>query len=282
MTDNEEAEMQPEEPMLGRASDGEGDRDERVSNREWLHRLASYVATKLQRLRVPVAGPPDVDAVNAAKALLRSATVQAAAVDVLNGTQIAEAGAVNVRAILDTAAELRFMLLHGDRVRNARKYLLSAWFELRRHVAESGRNPEDLAAIDSNVERLREVDPDAFAEVQAQRRRKRLAKGQDRYHWSGLSRSEIVKRVEPDMTVAEAPLRDAFKVFSWDTHSVMAGLRDVREIQVDGESVYRHVHWQSQEETAETNASVAFHALSDAWQVFMEAFSVALPEDSAE
>lgn len=255
----------------------EADREEK-SNREWLHHLVSYVTTKLDTLRVPVTSRAEVDAVSAAKALLRSATVQAAAVDVLNGTQIAEAGAVNVRAILDTAAELRFMLTHGDRVRNARKYLLTAWLDLRNYLIDTGADAADVVVIDGNLGTLRTVDPAAFAEVEAQR----ASKGPGKYHWSGLSRSAIVRRVEPDMAVADARLRDAFKVFSWDTHSVMAGLRDVRQIEADGESAYRHAHWQSQEETAETNASVAFRALTDAWHVFMEASSVAVPDDPHE
>jgi hypothetical protein len=211
------------------------------------------------------------DVASAAKALLRSVVVQATAVDTLNDTQVAEAGAVNVRVMLDTAADLIFMLRSQDRLRSARKYHITAYLEVQAHFRATGADDATMADLAMRIDHARTVDREAFQEVLHQR----SGRGPGRYHWSGLSRSEIARRVETRVN-GIGPISRAFKVFSWDTHSVMAGLRDVREIEIDGEQVYEHAHWQTQAEAAEFNASVAFNALACAWQVFAESFAIPL------
>jgi len=229
-----------------------------------LSRLLGYLENRLPGLRL---SKQDGDVATAAMALLRAAMVQAAAVLTLARTQVAEAAQVNVRSLFEAWVNLRYLLLHGDPTRNARKCIASAHLELRDHVSTLTDSEKNVAKIDALLDRLKKADAAAVQDVVAQRQERR-------YHWSGLSRTKLVETVGAALPPQEVNLRQAYKVMSWDGHHDIAVIRDVQRAAMENGEHLEFRHWQAQQETAEGCAYMALGLLADCWTVFAGAFGL--------
>lgn len=235
------------------------------SLRELSHVLG-FLENRLPGLQLPGA---DNDVAIASMALLRAAMVQGAAVLTLGRTEVAESAEVNLRSLFEAWVNLRFLLLHGDRTRNARKYIASAYLELRDYVAALGDSEEDVAKLDALLEKLKQADPAAVQEVVTQREDRK-------WHWSGLNLTKVIDTVGAALPPKDVNLRQVYKLMSWGGHHDIAVIRDVQRTALeDGEHV-TFKHWQPQEETAEFCAYGALGFLADCWTVFAGAFGLPL------
>jgi hypothetical protein len=145
---------------------------------------------------------------------LNRALTQAKAILLLATQGLAEAVGPLVRALWELWTEWQYLLNHGDRALNAAKVTLSATLEgLAVFEAHLGtRRPTTLARLKQAVQEFEAGYPAASAEVRAQREKRR-------YHWSGLSRSEMERTVSGTAVV--------YKLLSWEAHGVPCPVRDV-------------------------------------------------------
>jgi hypothetical protein len=145
---------------------------------------------------------------------LNLALTRAKAILLLATQGLAEAVGPLVRALWELWTEWQYLLNHGDRALNAAKVTLSAMLEgLDVFEAHLGtRQPTTLARLKQAVQEFEAGYPRASDEVRAQR-------GKRKYHWSGLSRSEMERSVSGTAVV--------YKLLSWEAHGVPCPVRDV-------------------------------------------------------
>lgn len=253
---------------------------QQVTMQRRLYALVGYVLSRFQRLPCTAATPEDRELVRASHALMRTALVQAQAVGALGDTKVAEAAAVNLRALFEVCVELRYLLLGGRKkgetpARRAQQMYVYAWMELEEAVRSSAiMDAEDRATAQSQLDVARTRYPDIHQELERLRQAdpyKRLP-----IHWSGEStRGKIITQVGANFPGGAAQLRQAYKSLSWETHSVMGHIRDVLEEEgPEGTVRLRFRHFMEQDQAAEVNAGLALSMLGDAWTVFANAFNL--------
>ena len=145
-----------------------------------LRLLHKEIGERLHDKRIGV--PPELDrVVRCAFPLLRSMIEHAQAIDVLASVPNPAAAAANVRSLFEAWADYFYLLLNGDPVHNAEKYLSAAMLEI---VARYKDYPSGDAAFDAKLgdaaERMRQQYSAAWAEVERQRKQKK-------FHWSGVN-----------------------------------------------------------------------------------------------
>jgi hypothetical protein len=128
--------------------------------------------------------------------------------DLTNGTAPLQ------RAIYELWVEHIYLLTVGEPWINAVKAQINATFEALEFAEARQENfpSDDLDKIRRNIASWSEEYPDIVKEVCAQRQKRR-------FHWSGVSRSQLERRVMP------AP--DIYQMLSWEAHAVLSSIRDV-------------------------------------------------------
>lgn len=145
---------------------------------------------------------------------LNTALTQAKAILLLVTQGLAEAVGPLQRALWELWTEWRYLLNHGDRPLNAAKATLSAMLDaldvFEAHLGTS--EPAMLARLKRNVQEFESEHPRASLEVRAKR-------GKRKYHWSGVSYSEMERNLAGSAVV--------YKLLSWDAHGAVSPIRDV-------------------------------------------------------
>ncbi len=150
------------------------------------------------------------------------------------------------RALWELWIEWRYFLKHGDRALNAAKVMLNARLEALEFLeARPGKlDPATAKRLRREIGEFELQHPHASARIREQRRTRK-------YHWSGISRSEMERALAHDSTI--------YRVLSWDAHAVMGPIRDVRIDKKDESDINRHA-W--------TCGGVLFYMYSDFAQMW--------------
>lgn len=122
------------------------------------------------------------------------------------------------RAIYELWVEHTYLLTVGDPLINAVKAQINATMEAL-EFAEArleSFSSDSLDGIRRNIAFWSEEYPDIVKAIHTQRQKKR------RFHWSGVSRSQMERTVMP------AP--DVYQMLSWEAHAVLSPIRDVEFI----------------------------------------------------
>jgi len=206
------------------------------------------------------------DAVIVGLTLLRAMTIQSMAVLALVGSGHAAATGADQRALLEAWLDLRYLLKHGDRVRNAQRFQIFGLLELHRFLKAQGETPDNLAKLQGKLDRQKASMPTVYAEVEAE-----VAKGT--LYWSGLRRLPQLREVAKAWPGGTDALLGFYKLASWEAHHVMVLLRDVEVKREDD-----RVELTFGESPAATGADVdavcaqTWLLLNEGWQVFRQSF----------
>ena len=125
-----------------------------------------------------------------------------------------EAVAPTQRALWELWTEWHYLLKHGDRIRNALKVRLNAMVEAVDSLNNEQHKlpPAMILQMKQDVQEFEAQYPSVSAEIRAQRKKRK-------FHWSGLSRSEMERTLSGSTFV--------YQYLSWDAHGVMNPIRDV-------------------------------------------------------
>jgi hypothetical protein len=230
--------------------------------KEKLQRLVAAIHARMAELRFEHAS--DSDATFIGRAWLRSILAQAAAVSHLSNSPFGEAAIANIRTMFETWANLRYLLLHGDRTRNARKAYVNSLVEFAAFLTTI---EEDRAPVIARLDELRKEYPDLVTEVEAQRKR-----GQ--YHWSGMNRTRVIEDVGTKLPESDFTMRHIYKVLSWDAHGEMSAIRDVRMVDTERGQEQHFAYFLFPEQAANENAEMAGRILAASWGVFATSFGL--------
>lgn len=145
---------------------------------------------------------------------MEACLIQAKAILALLGEELhAGAGPLN-GALWGLWIDWRYFLRVGDRRINAAKVLLSAQLEALEYfeTIPGALQADQIARIRASVQRFESEHPEASAQIRQQRQT-------GRYHWSGLSRTSMERKLAPGPSV--------YRPLSWEAHAVMGPIRDV-------------------------------------------------------
>lgn len=240
------------------------------ADREDLGKLLAWIGPVVAwDTPIPKVQGDDQDVVTAATALLRSAFIQAQAVYSLHGSAAREAGGVNCRSLLEAFAELHWLLRRGDRLRNSRKMFICAHFELESQLKADPDFREELERTQSAMARLKDVDPDAYTDVEQQ-----IGKGAQ--YWTGVRRLEMIRAAfewihARDPEKGRALAAQGYKLFSWEDHHVMAILSMIDLSR--GEAGHPTIQLvRGPEGPDDFNSGFAARVLASCWELVSQAF----------
>ncbi|MFZ5450884.1 MAG: DUF5677 domain-containing protein [Thermodesulfobacteriota bacterium] len=128
------------------------------------------------------------------------------------------------RAIYELWIEHKYLLSVGEPLINAIKAQINANFEA---IEFAEARPESFSSdrldgIKRNIDFWSIEHPNIIKEIRDQRKKRR-------FHWSGVSRSQMERAVMP------AP--EVYQMLSWEAHAVLSPIRDVEFFK--GDSEYR-------------------------------------------
>src|ERR1041384_4276915 len=157
-------------------------------------RLESLLEELRPRLRARVDFPDDeADAVAATMSLLRAMVVQAEAILTLARTNIAEAGASNLRTMFEAWCDLRYILDEPGRGNNGRRYRVFGLLELRDYLAATATPSDDhakeLAEVDAALAPYKANRPALVDAAEVERTSKRPPP------WIGRNRSSMLRHL---------------------------------------------------------------------------------------
>ena len=116
----------------------------------------------------------------------------------------------------------RYLLTIGDRRVNSAKVILNAEVETVEFAEAHPKelDPAYLAFLRKRIQEFELRNPEAAAQIRDQRRKRR-------FQWSGKSYSEMERLLSRG--------RGIYRPLSWETHAIVAAIRDVRvEVKSDG------------------------------------------------
>jgi hypothetical protein len=233
-----------------------------------LDRLGSHIKTRLEQTRFTINSADELDVSRTSKSLLQLIVSQAAAVRHLIRTENSGAAGPNVRTLLEVTLELQYLLEHGDRAANARRMMIFALREWGALLKELGDDPEiatEIQDVDHRLAVYAERDPSGIESI---------AKLRWGHHWSGQSRTQMMKRVDDAVPENPGAFLRLYRALSWETHGTTACVVNVREVIVDGELVQRHAYPISPEGASANYAEYATRILTHAWETFCRAFDL--------
>lgn len=145
---------------------------------------------------------------------LNSAIGQAKAVLLLVTQDLSCAVGSLERALWELWIDWRYFLRQEDRPLNAAKVVVNAKLEVLDFIeAHPGAfDTAYIARLRRNLQEYESRHPHASAGIRDQRKKRR-------YHWSGISRSEMER--------TRAGSATAYRFFSWEAHGMMSTIRDV-------------------------------------------------------
>jgi len=196
--------------------------------------------------------------------LLHGALVQASAVYDLGRTPNAEAAVVNLRSLLEVWSDLVYLLRQGDPKTNAIDYVRFSLKELIAHVEETGMFDADLPTLRAAEATFLQEHPEIVGRP--------APKGR---YWSGINRTEQLRRVARLLGGGEAWTVRFYKTQSWDAHHVMKYLRDIRTTHDVSGLVEVGVGFAGDPSVmGERLAGLAEALLRLGWTIFCEAFNL--------
>lgn len=119
------------------------------------------------------------------------------------------------RSLYELWVEFRFLLRHGDAVKNANKFSFCAMLELV-DFAKGRENLFDSSALESMTKGITSFEarnPEVVQVVREQRKKRQ-------HHWSGMSRSHMERKVGVSGI-------SVYKMLSWEAHAVLIPIRDI-------------------------------------------------------
>jgi hypothetical protein len=184
---------------------------------------------------------------------LNRALAEAKGILLLITQDVAEAVDPVQRALWELWTEWRYLLNHGDQAFNAEKVILTAMLEALRPFGGQSAAPEpsELARLRANVQEYEAQHPRASVEVRAQRQKRK-------YHWSGVSRSEMERAVAGSALV--------YRMLSWDAHGIVSPIRDVSFELKDGVARFKFGRRESESDInwrAWASGGVLFYIYND-------------------
>jgi hypothetical protein len=222
-----------------------------------LRELAETTARKVEAVAEPGAGNAGHDLRIVTKSLMRGMIVQGKAVAVVCESGLGWAAGSNLRSMFELHLDIRFMLHGPEPERRARRIVLYAMHDMA-HSTPDEPNPILLAAIES----FRKIDPEACADFET-------AWKKNRGHWSGSSRTAVMKDLEP----TSSELRRMYKWYSWGAHMVLEPVLDYDWSEHGG----RHRSSRNVEEPSDQGACTPAAALlHDSWTLLANHFGVAV------
>jgi hypothetical protein len=184
--------------------------DSEIQRLDWLIR---QVEKCVKGRDEPQVAPELVEVFVVTSTWLNTALAESKAILLLVMQGLAEAVGPLQRALWELWIEWRYCLRHGDRSLNAAKVILNAMLEaLEPFEGQAGVfEASVLARLKGSAQEFEAQHARAAVELRAQRQKRR-------YHWSGLSRSEM------ERTLGGNPL--IYRMLSWDAHAVVSVIRD--------------------------------------------------------
>jgi len=232
---NEEAKGREGEDLT--AEDEAGAFESETERLDW---LIQQIEEKVRRCGEPKVPPDLMEAFVVTSTWLNNALTHAKAILTLISQGLPDAVGPTQRALYELWIDWRFLLRHGDRNFNAAKVNINAMLEaLESFEKQPARiDPKEFADARRRTREFELRYPEASAEVRTQR-------GRRKYHWSGISRSEM------ERTLGGSAF--AYQFLSWDAHGTMGPIRDVSFKLSDGMAHFRFGR-------LETESSVKFCA----------------------
>lgn len=185
---------------------------------EWLLGTLLLRTKNIEVVSLP--DPNNIEVMLVATGLVERALSYSSAIRTLiNNDQTAETQPLQ-RAIYELWVEHKYLLTVGEPSINAIKAQINATFEAL-EFAEARKesfSSDVLDRIRRNITFWSEEYANILKEVRTQRQKRR-------FHWSGVSRSQMERKVMP------AP--DVYQMLSWEAHAVLSSIRDVEFIKKD-------------------------------------------------
>lgn len=243
---------------MGTAGDAEKHFESEFDRLTWLIASLKALAEDANPSRID---ETTIEAFVVCSAWVRQALSYGEAIEALGRSDLSEAVGPILRALYETWAELVYFLRHGDRQHNAHRVTIASILELQSWLEKSGRVLTDNTreGIQRQLDVARHDYPDVLAEVVRDRNKRR-------FHWSGLSRTELMRRAFDD----DAP--KVYAALSWEVHGVMSAIRDYRVDRNAGKILFSHY---LKPDTSREQA--AFHAggmLFFAWNEYAREFGL--------
>jgi hypothetical protein len=200
----------------------------------------------------------------AATSFIRLMTSYAEGINILLKSEEIEAIAPVRRAIYELWLDLRYLLRSQCPEEFAKKIQINTLFELQAWL--DTRDKHELASVIESTKHAIKMFSDEFPglvkEVEQQR-------ATHRFHWSGLSRTAIERKIDPESTL--------YKVLSWEAHAIMTVPRDHSISQTnDGTTTLSFGPKITLEREPESIAYSVGEMIYFAWNEFTEYFD--LPE----
>jgi hypothetical protein len=221
-----------------------------------IHRL-DWLIRKIEELvrdcGEPQVAPDLMEVFVVTSTWLNAALTQAKAILLLIAQGLPQAIGPAQRALWELWIEWRFLLRHGDRALNAAKVRMNAMLEALDPFEKQPDtlDPSELAEAKLRLQEFEARYPDVSREVRAQR-------GKRKYHWSGMSRSEMERTLGGSVF--------AYRFLSWDAHGLMGTIRDVSFEVKDGVAHFRFGRQESESSVnlcAWMNGGVLYYIYND-------------------
>jgi hypothetical protein len=168
----------------------------------------------------------DLEPLIACTSLLRLAYNHGRAVNVLLHEGLSESVAPLERAIYEIWTDFRHLLDADARPEAARCMMINAAMETGRFAFQQRHSflPEEVRLCFKALRSYRDDYPSTYEKVWLQRRA-------GKFHWSGLSRSALMRKVAKDR------YNIYYKGLSWDSHAELASIGGIK-ITPDAEGAY--------------------------------------------
>jgi hypothetical protein len=185
------------------------------SEPERLAWLIGKVERRSRDLKIPKVESGDVNLLLVTTSMVESALQYTKAILSLIENSLFLAAGPTERALWEIWNDFRYLLRTPEPQSQALKVLINASLEVSDFVAKHlpAASPSAEAGLERTLASYQTQDPKLFAEVRAQRQKRR-------FHWSGKSASAIAREVSFETSL--------YKVLSWDTHTVLAPIRDIQ------------------------------------------------------
>ena len=234
------------------------------SERERLDWLVGELTSRMgQNLSVSQEGAEELEPLIVCTSLVRLAFSHARAVSFLLREGLVESIAPLERTIYEIWVEFRYFVREGNKIENARRLMINAGLEFSEYAIKARRtlSAEAVRACLRSLRSYKLDFPEIYEAVRLQRKRRK-------YHWSGLSRSELVKKVATDITF--------YKGLSWEVHAVLSPIRDLSMPTEDDDDVINFQPVNDLEEQAELQAWTVGGMLYNLWNEYAYCFGFEL------
>lgn len=232
-----------------------------------LNAALDFIGERFQAPRLTVGAHED-DLAAVALALIRVMIVQGEAIAALAATPFAEAAHVNLRALFEAWLDISYLLAPEDRaeqVKRARKALAHGYDSAIKFANEQIPGDTDIESLVRERKRVIDADPAAYKELQ---------QVGDKRFWSGTSRKRLAGIIESLPAMKGMGLASFYTLLSFDSHNLIAHIRDVVREEGDGEVILHHRHFLTATEAGEFYSTVCAKLIASAWEAFARTFGL--------